>query len=476
MFTPSNIKKPNIVFILSDDQGYWSLGCYGNKEIRTPNIDRLAQTGAMFENFFCVSPVCSPARASLLTGKIPSQHGIHDYICDGNGGENQKPIEYLKDHIGFTDILADNGYSCGISGKWHLGDGMKKQKGFDFWYVHQKGGGPYYNAPMIRDGKLINEPGYITDVITDEAIKFIHTQHGRGNPFFLSVNYTAPHSPWIDSHPKKYTDLYKDCKFESCPQQKKPHPWALVDIMPGYKNPRENLIGYFAAITAMDDNIGKLLDVLEEKGILEDTLICFTTDNGFNCGHHGIWGKGNGTFPINMYDTSVKVPFIMSHKGIIPENKVCHNVYSAYDFMPTLLEYLGYDNPQAEDLPGKSFVNSLLKEETQTDADKEVVIFDEYGPVRMIRNQDYKYVHRYPFGPNELYDLKVDPQEEKNLYLDQGSQKIVAKMKKKLDHWFYQYVDPKIDGAKEPVLGGGQRDLAGVLGSGIEVYRENKHI
>lgn len=469
------MKKPNIVFILSDDQGYWSLGCYGNKEIKTPNIDRLAYEGVMFENFFCVSPVCSPARASLLTGKIPSQHGIHDYICDGNGGENQKPIEYLKDHMGFTDILSDNGYNCGLSGKWHLGDGMTKQKGFDFWYVHQKGGGPYYNAPMIRDGKLINEPGYITDVITDEAIKFIHTQKDNKNPFFLSVNYTAPHSPWINSHPKEYTDLYEDCKFNSCPQESN-HPWALVDIMPGYDDPRANLIGYFAAITAMDDNIGRLLDVLERQDILEDTLICFTTDNGFNCGHHGIWGKGNGTFPINMYDTSVKVPFIMSHKGSIPENKVCRNIYSAYDFMPTLLEYLGYENPNADELPGKSFLNSLLGKENLIDTNKEVVVFDEYGPVRMIRSQNYKYVHRYPYGPHELYDLKADPKEENNLYSNQDFQNVLATMKNKLDHWFYKYVDPRIDGAKEPVLGGGQRDLAGVLGTGLKVYRENKYI
>lgn len=476
MLNTANIKKPNIVFILSDDQGSWSLGCYGNKEIRTPNIDKLAKEGVMFDNFFCVSPVCSPSRASLLTGKIPSQHGVHDYICDGNGGENQRPIEYLKDHIGYTDILADNGYTCGLSGKWHLGNGLKKQKGFDFWYTHQKGGGPYYNAPMIRDGQLINEPEYITDVITDEAIGFIKAQENKENPFYLSVHYTAPHYPWLNSHPKQYTDMYEDCKFESCPQKDEPHPWAITDVMPGYENPRENLIGYFAAITAMDWNIGRILDVLEEQGILEDTLICFTSDNGFNCGHHGIWGKGNGTFPMNMYDTSVKVPFIMSHKGKLQEDKVCNVMCSGYDFMPTLLDYVGLEQKDTEDLPGKSFTNYLMGNDIQSDKRESIVVFDEYGPVRMIRTEEYKYIHRYPYGPHELYNLEVDPEEDKNLYDDENYRDVIVTLKTKLDSWFMHYVDTRIDGTKESVMGGGQRDVAGLLGPGVNVYRENTSV
>ncbi|MHB8128060.1 MAG: sulfatase-like hydrolase/transferase [Mobilitalea sp.] len=476
MLSPNEAKKPNVLFILSDDQGSWSLGCYGNQEIKTPNIDKLAEHGVKFENFFCVSPVCSPARASLLTGKIPSQHGVHDYLCDGNGGVNQRPIEYLKEHTGYTDILYNHGYECGISGKWHLGNGIEKQKGFDFWYVHQKGGGPYYNAPMIRDGNLVNEPEYITDVITEEAIGFIKEKRNPEKPFYLSVHYTAPHSPWVNSHPKKYTDMYEACEFNSCPQKDTPHPWALTDIMPGYKNPKENLIGYFASITAMDENIGRLLDTLDEEGILEDTLICFTSDNGFNCGHHGIWGKGNGTFPINMYDSSIKVPFILSHKGVIPNNQVCRSMCSGYDFMPTLLEYLELDNPNRENLPGKSFVKNILQQELIVDSKEIVVVFDEYGPVRMIRTEKYKYVHRYPFGPNELYDLELDAEEDNNLYEKEALKDVVADMKKRLDHWFLKYVDPRIDGAQEPVMGGGQKDLAGVLGPGYDVYRKNTTI
>lgn len=464
-------KKPNILFILSDDHGVWANGCYGNHEIITPNIDNLAERGTRFENFFCVSPVCSPARASILTGRIPSQHGIHDYLCDGNGYENQESIEFLEGQRGYTDFLNEHGYQCALSGKWHMGDSFRPQKGFSFWYCHQKGGGPYYGAPMVRDGKAVTEERYITDVITDEALRFLDIRD-KSRPFYLSVHYTAPHSLWIDNHPEEYVKLYEDCAFETCPQGE-PHPWALTDIMPGYTNPRENLKGYFAAVTAMDYNIGRLIKRLEDEGILEDTLIIFTGDNGMNCGHHGIWGKGNGTFPMNMYDYSVKVPFIISHPGVLPEGKVCDELFSAYDIMPTLLDYLGIENPEADKLPGRSFL-PLLKGETMDE--KPVMVFDEYGPVRMIRTKEYKYIHRYVYGPNEFYDLKTDPNEDNNLIDHPEYQDIIGEMKRKMDTWFNKYVDPEIDGAREPVMGGGQKNLAGLRGPMYDVYRENKYV
>ncbi len=460
-------KKTNVVMILSDDQGSWAMGCYGNPEIKTPNLDRLAERGTRFENFYCVSPVCSPARASLLTGKIPSQHGIHDYLSGGNGGAEQESIEFLKEHRGYTDVLAENGYTCGLSGKWHLGAGMLPQKGFSFWYTHQKGGGPYYNAPMIRNGKLVQEPGYITDVITDEAIHFLDEQKGSEKPFYLSVHYTAPHSPWMNCHPEEYTRVYKDCKFESCPQEEI-HPWAKVNDVDGYRYPRECLTGYFAAVTAMDANIGRIMDKLEADNLLDDTLIIFTSDNGFNCGHHGVWGKGNGTFPVNMYDSSVKVPFIASQPGKIPEGAVCKAMCSGYDFMPTLLEYLGLECPDDPTLPGKSFCRQMMGNSTEEDA--QVVVCDEYGPCRMICDGKYKLVWRYPFGPNECYDLVNDPKETKNLIDDPDSQEIIQKMKQNLEAWFYKYVDPRVDGTHEAVAGRGQKHLAGVNGPGIHVY------
>jgi len=190
--------KTNIVFILTDDQGVWAAGCYGNPEIRTPNIDRLAAEGTRFDRFFVATPVCSPSRATFLTGRIPSQHGVHDWIREGNVGPDA--AQYLRGEVCYTDILAANGWNCALSGKWHLGASQIPQHGFTHWYTHQQGGGPYYNAPMVRDGQLVNEPGYVTDRITDDALDWLGA-HGRDDaPFYLSVHYTAPHSPW-DRHP-----------------------------------------------------------------------------------------------------------------------------------------------------------------------------------------------------------------------------------------------------------------------------------
>ncbi|MCS7460446.1 sulfatase-like hydrolase/transferase [Paenibacillus doosanensis] len=464
-FAASENSRPHIVFILTDDQGAWALGCAGNDEIRTPNLDRLAAEGTRFSNFFCTSPVCSPARASLLTGRIPSQHGVHDWIRGGNIGE--RPIAYLQGQPAYTEMLADNGYVCGLSGKWHLGDSMQPQKGFSHWYVHQTGGSAYYDAPMIRDGKLIQEPGYLTDVITDDALQFLEGRSGEEQgPFYLSVHYTAPHSPWIDNHPQQYVDLYEDCAFDSCPQEPK-HPWA-IPTAPWSDNQRENLKGYFAAVTAMDRNVGRILDKLEQLGIRDQTLVCFLSDNGFNCGHHGIWGKGNGTFPQNMYDTSVKVPAIFSQPGRIPQGRVCDGLVSGYDFMPTLLDYVGLDNPEAERLPGTSFLPLLLGEAEQNRED--VVIFDEYGPVRMIRTREWKYVHRYPYGPHELYHLASDPDERVNRIDDASAQEQLARLKAKLERWFVRYADPARDGTREPVTGYGQLELAGPDGEGRPSY------
>ncbi|MDD4239369.1 MAG: sulfatase-like hydrolase/transferase [Desulfotomaculaceae bacterium] len=476
-----NRSKTNIIFILSDDQGAWAMGCAGNSEIKTPNLDRLAATGMRFENFYCTSPVCSPARASILTGRIPSQHGIHDFIAGGGLGENA--IEYLQGQPGYTDILSCHGYVCALSGKWHLGDNAKPQKGFSRWYAHQRGSGPYYDAPMIRDGELMNEPGYITDKITDEALLYMDEFKDGDQPFYIGIHYTAPHGPFINNHPKEIVALYDDCPFETCPQEPL-HQGHTELTQRVQQNIRGNLQGYYAAITAMDINIGRILDKLDTLGLRENTLICFMSDNGFSCGQHGFWGKGNGTFPLNMYDSSVKVPAIFNHAGQIPEGIVCDALVSQYDFMPTLLEYVGLQSPDADKLPGKSFLPLLQGKQMKINdsiiicdpVEKFPVVYDEYGPVRMIRNQNYKYVHRYPYGPHELYDLLQDPKEKTNLINDPGRQDIVEDMKAQLDEWFLRYVKPELDGTHEAVYGRGQRTLAGPAGKGIQAFNKLKSV
>jgi arylsulfatase A-like enzyme len=296
---------------------------------------------------------------------------------------------------------------------------------------------------MVRHGQLVDEPGYVTDVITDDALAVIDHYANAGTPFYLGVHYTAPHSPWT-GHPQAIVDSYDDCAFESCPQEPR-HPWAgsLTDQCLGN---RDMLKGYFAAVTAMDANLGRILDRLEQRGLRERTLVVFVSDNGFSCGHHGFWGKGNGTTPRNMYENSIRVPAIFSQPGAIPQGRAEPAMVSAYDVMPTLLEYLGLPLPQGRNLPGRSFL-PLLRGEPMAERDS-VVIYDEYGPVRMLRTADWKYVHRHAYGPHELYDLASDPDERRNLADDPAQAARMRSLKGELDAWFARYVDPRRDGLR----------------------------
>ncbi|GGD56856.1 sulfatase-like hydrolase/transferase [Paenibacillus nasutitermitis] len=475
--------KPNIVFILTDDQGHWAMGCAGNDEIRTPNMDALADRGVRFENFFCVSPVCSPSRASLMTGKIPSCHGVQDWIKVGNMHYEGQAIEYLKDHKGYTDYLAENGYVCGISGKWNLGDSLKPQKSFSHWFVHRASGSSYNDIPMVREGDVVETKGYLTDVITEDALEFIDSQSQHDNPFYISIHYTAPHSPYIDQHPGDLVASYDDCEFKSCPQDPT-HEWGqeypiTLQYSDSLASPertrpidvKEHLKGYYASITAVDNNLGKIVKKIESLNLSESTLIIFTGDNGFNCGHHGIWGKGNSTYPHNLYDTSVKVPAIFSQPGRIPQGVVSSALVSGYDVMPTLLDHAGVTFTPEEKMPGRSL--GPIMQGTSSDDEESVFVFDELGAARMIRTKEWKYIHRYPLGPCELYDLTQDPGEKYNL-LDKQNAKLdspdqddlVAKLKHQMELWFSKYSDPDKDGRHSGVSGRGQINLVGLQSEG----------
>ncbi len=478
-------KRPNLLFILTDDQGAWAMHCAGNTDIQTPNLDRLAAQGTRFDNFFCASPVCSPARASILTGRIPSQHGVHDWIRSGSLdkkalGEHQDhpyfasedvPIQYLEGMTTYPDLLAQNGYTCALAGKWHLGDSMQPQHGFSHWYTIGRGGCLYNQADVIENGALHFESRYITDLITEHALDYLDEFAGREEPFYVSVHYTAPHDPWDeDQHPKEYIDLYRDCAFTATPDEPL-HPNRIPTAPGGTGEERKRLLrGYYAAVSAMDAGVGRLLDRLEQLGVAEDTLVIFTADNGMNMGHHGIWGKGNGTFPFNLFDTAVKVPFIARWPGHILADRVTHSMCSHYDIIQTLNELLDLGASLPEDLPGRSFANVLVKGD---DTDNHVVILDEYGSSRMIRNQEWKYIHRYPYGPHELYHLTEDPGEKENLAGKPEYAEIQARLLGKLQNWYYTYADPAVDGSREAVTGFGQMRRPGIHSEGKPVYADS---
>jgi choline-sulfatase len=456
----------NILFILADDLGCWGLGAYGNREIRTPHIDRLAREGLLCREFFCVSPVCSPARASILTGRIPSQHGIHDWLrggnvdCDGQGACRQPDaaIEYLRGTRGYTEDLAAAGYICGFSGKWHLGDSARPQKGFTHWFVHAQHGAPYYRNPvMFRNGRREVVQGYASDIFAADAVSFLEQRSRDRAPFHLSLHFTAPHSPWTrDDHPADIYDSYfEECPFHSVPREPI-HPLQIDSAPVGDTEERRRAIlsGYFAAVTAMDRAVGRVRTCLEEHGLLDHTLIVFAGDNGMNLGHHGIYGKGNGTYPPNMFDTSIKVPMIIRGPGCAP-GRSTGAMLSQYDIYPTLMDLLGLPDPGRDARPGRSFASLLRGEDGSRESDF-VVVFDEYGPTRAIRTTRWKYVRRIPAGPDEMYDLVNDPGERRNLADDPACAAPAGELRARLEEWFGTFAVPSRDGARLPVTGKGQ--------------------
>lgn len=470
---------PNIVVILSDDQGPWALGAAGNPEIHTPHLDSLAARGVRFENLFCASPVCSPSRASILTGLIPSQHGVHDWLREDDTAASPRPVSYLDGLTSYPEVLSAAGYHCGLSGKWHLGDSATPQAGFRHWYAHRTSHGDYFAPPMARAGQPIDEAGYVTELITEDALSFLADSLGTQQPFCLSVNYTAPHHPWVDQHPREFLDLYADCPFSSCPQEPV-HPWLHPSpnqaVRDALADPRPSLIGYFAAVTAMDHGIGKLADFLHRHGLMDSTVLLFLSDNGYSCGHHGIWGKGNGTYPLNLYEESVKVPGILVQPGTVPAATVLPDLVSTYDIFPTLLDLAGVSRERDPHQPGRSWAGLLRGGGGPERGDDFTVVYDEYGSSRMIRTRRWKYVARYPDGPDELFDLHNDPGERENRVGDRAVQGTAGELRAELEEWFARYVRPSRDGTRLPVTGSGQCRPVGASGGHDAFYRGSDHV
>lgn len=308
--------------------------------------------------------------------------------------------------------------------------------------------------------------------MTDKALSWLEQFSRQDNPFYLSVHYTAPHAPWErEHHPEEYVNLYENCRFDSIPDVPD-HPDKTGG--PVYQTPRRktNLQGYFAAITAMDACVGTLLEALDAFGLRENTVVIFTSDNGMCMGHHGIWGKGNGTFPQNMYEESVQVPFILSYPPLTNRSgKTIENLASALDIYPTILDLAQISDPQTFVLPGQSLLPIIRGQKDPSTDGRCVFVFEEYGPVRMLRTSQYKYIHRYPYGPHEFYDLQQDPREEINQIAEPCRQRMILEMRHQLNMWCRKYVDPDVDGSREAVTGWGQLCRAGLYADCNEVYK-----
>ena len=471
---PREDRRPNVLMVVTDDQGPWALGIE-TPELHTPTLDRLAREGTYLRRFFCASPVCSPARASLLTGRMPSAHGVHDWLRPEGVEKPQPPGSYLDSIPTIAQQLAGAGYRCGMAGKWHVGYSHEPAPGYEYWYAHRLGGGPYYDAPIWefdeQTGRSSPEPvetteeRYFTDAVGDQAVDFLNRhaaageREGGDRPFFLQLTTTAPHDPWTGgNHPPELVSLYDDTDFPSVPDPA-PHPWFDQDTFRGAVEDRHaHLAGYAAAVTGVDRLLARVLEHLERTGQLEHTIVLFTSDNGFSCGHHGIWGKGNGTWPLNFWENSIRVPFIAWGPGIAT-GQVSDQPVSATSLFETIMELTGAEATPDPLRAGRS-VAGLLRGDTLSDPCEEVVVLDEYGGNRMIRTRRWKYVTRLD-GPTELYDLAADPDEKRDLSADAAHAEVREQLHARLRDRFGVLSETGLDGWELPVTGLGQRGPVG---------------
>lgn len=438
---PAAGERPNVVFILTDNHGAWTLGCYGNRDIRTPNIDRLAAEGMLFEHAYSSNPVCSPTRATYLTGLIPSQHGVHRYLAAGGAQVGPRAYDTLAEFRTLPKILAEAGYVCGLAGKWHLGGNLQPQEGFTTWATMPHGHTTtFYDAEVIENGAIRTEPTYLTDFWTRRGVEFI--RKNRDRPFFLYLAYNGPYGlgpsmlqPARNRHAAEYAD-----KELSCFPREPAHPWL---------NANKNLLNqpaamrrYAAEISGVDDGVGEVMAALKELGLDEKTLVVFAGDQGLAAGQNGLWGMGDHTRPLTLYDLTLDVPLIFRQPGRVVRGRTPIQV-SNYDFLPSLLGYLGMTDqlPGQPRSPGRDYSPTLRGERQEW----ENVTFHEFENTRAVRTPEWKYIERIHEEPNELYDLRADPQERKNLAGQPEQAGRQADLRTRLHTFFDRTADPKYD-------------------------------
>lgn len=448
--------RPNILVVLTDDHGQAGAGCYGNRELRTPTLDYLARTGVRMDNAFTPSPVCSPARASFWTGRLPSQHGVHDYLAESDPEVADTP--WLAGETTLAQYARDAGYVTGLSGKWHLGRPGHKPPGFDFWYVHN-GPSPRpsgYDTPWSPGMPAAPAERYDPHAITDHAVEFLRNRDTT-RPFFLFVGYVATHSPW-SGHPERLVDSYRRCRFTDVPDDST---YALgrlrsEAVYATRSDPAEATAQYYAAVTEIDEQLGRLVDELDTQDIRNDTLVVYTADHGLNTGHHGLWGKGNATIPYNMLEESIRIPLILNQPGHLLGGQVRNEPVTHLDTFQTVLQHAGLTAVE-QPYPGRSYLD-LVRGAAIPDWPDEV--FAEYGDIRMIRTRQHKLVLRYPHGPHELYDLHTDPRETANLYASAAHHELVKDLTERVTDYFQRYEDPAHSGLRVAELPRHNRDEA----------------
>jgi len=413
--SPIENKKPNVIIIITDDQGFGDLGINENPNIITPNIDQFASESIQFDNFF-VSPVCAPTRASLMTGRYSLRTGVRDTY---NGGAIMSNTETT-----IAEILKEADYSTGIFGKWHLGDNYPfrpSEQGFDESIIHlaggigqvgdftnyYKGNTSYFDPILWKNNKKNQYDGYCSDIFAENAVKFI--EKNKNKPFFCYLSFNAPHTPL--QVPKKYYNMYKDLDPEVGFMDE-----SLASKMS--EKDKEDARRIYGMVTNIDDNIGKVLNKLTELGIEEETIIIFMTDNGpqqfrYNSNMKGLKGT--------VYNGGTRVPFYIKYAEKFKNSKVISRMSAHIDILPTILELCNLKIPSDRKIDGQSLVPLINSKPFN---DRHLFSywtrrFPEKYINMSIQNDNYKLVGNNDYNGKikdfELYDLIADPLESKNV-------------------------------------------------------------
>ena len=479
-------QRPNILFIMSDDHAYQAISAYGHGLNKTPNIDRLAEQGAIFTRACVTNSICAPSRAVLLTGK-------HSFV---NGKvDNMFPFDW--DQPNFPKLMQANGYQTAMIGKIHL-DGIPQ--GFDFSMV-LPGQGQYYNPDFLINGERVRKEGYCTEIITETILDWLKNKRDQNKPFCALYHQKAPHRNWLPA--PKYVNLYDDITFDppanyyddyegrgrAAKEQemeidghamwghdfklivdpngdttefyndiKRMNPEQRANWMAAYesenqeflaKNPQGKELAiwkynryikdYLRTIKSVDDGVGEVLDYLEEAGLAENTIVIYTSDQGFYLGEHGWFDKRF------MYEESFRTPLLVRYpKEIKPGTKIDKLVQNL-DFAPTFLDYAGIKVP--EDMQGESF-RDLVSGKTSEWRDAVYYTYYEYPSVHMVKRHygvatdRYKLMHfYYDIDEWEMYDLETDPSEMKNIYNDPSYTDVQKMMHERLVEMRTKYGD-----------------------------------
>ena len=449
--------RPNVVVIMTDDQARWALGCYGNRDCQTPNMDRIASDGAKFSNAFVVTPVCSPSRATFFTGRYGVELRITDWI---NAPEAAAGVG-LPNVPTWPGLLQQAGYATGLFGKWHLGAQPQfhpTKHGFDSFVGFLGGGQEPMNPTLEINGTTQQLKGPVSDLITDHALRFVE-QH-REAPFALCLFFREPHQP-----------------YEPMPQQDVQPFKALDPTVPSSKVIDEQWLkdrhrAYYAAIHAADRNIGRLLDKLDELKLTENTIVLFTSDHGYQIGHHNLYTKGNAAFIAgagvhgpkrpNMFEESIRVPLLVRWPGVTKPGSEIADTVSNLDTFATMLGMTGIVMPEGVKQHGVDFSPRLRGQSIP----RREALYGDYdlhnggfASMRMIRTDEWKLIrHQFTNGLDELYDLKNDPGEKKNLYSVGAARQKRQELTERLLTWQQSINDPTLTNPLQtPDAGGGVR-------------------